>query len=212
MWLWKPYIIHKTLERAPENAVVVYLDAAYAVIKDITPLLGPLAAHDVILFHHTTPSKNFKETAADNITFEMLEKYNLNKPEVLQKTTFNGQIIIAKNTPRARAFIKEWLEISKDEVVLLRSTFKPERQLPTFNGRCGVDQDSLFVAASLYPDGVTFITGDDIRGILTNVYRKPNTAWRSCLPDGVGFHKISHFGYNAPWMVWLREKIAWLFG
>lgn len=192
--------------------MVVYLDGAYAVIKHIDPLLAHLAAHDVVLFQHATPSTNFKETAADSIPFEILEKYNLNKPDVLQKTSFNTQIVIAKNTPRARAFIKKWLDISKDEVVLMRSTFKPERQLPAFNGRYGPEQDSLFVAASLYPDGVTFITGDDIRGIVTNVYRKPDTAWRSCLPEGVGFHKISHFGYNAPWMVWLREKIAWFFG
>ena len=211
LWLWKPYIMLKTLEQVPEGSIVVYIDGSFVIKKNVDSLLEGLGEDDVLLLEHATPSKNFKETAIQAISIEILKKFNFDTKEFWHKNVVCTPLVIMRNTQRARDFVGHWLAVSKDPDVMMRTTFAQKSQHPEFNGRYGPEQDSLFLTAQLYPKGVGYLTLDNLHGILTNVYRKSSTAWVSCLAEAVGFHQISHFGYNSAWMIWLREKLANLF-
>lgn len=211
LWLWKPYIILKTLEQVPENSVVIYIDGSFVLKKNIDPLLEPLGGQDVLLLEHATPSKNFKETAIQAIPVEILKKFNFDKKETWDKNVVCTPLVIVRNTKRGRDFVAHWVALSKDREVMMRTIVEKKDQHPQFTGRYGPEQDTLFLAAQLYPNGVGYLNLDNLRGILTNVYRKSHTAWISCLAEAAGFHQISYFGYNSAWMVWLREKLSNLF-
>ena len=49
-WLWKPYIIKKTLEKCNEGDVVFYADAASFFVRDMTPIFDTIRKNSVVCF------------------------------------------------------------------------------------------------------------------------------------------------------------------
>lgn len=135
-WLWKPYIILKTLNMVPENDVVVYMDTGVAITKDITPLVNLLAHKDLILFQ-STPGQT-----AGTIKRDALYLTGLDDEKYLRKTSLSAGFLVVKNTPYARDFLKKWLTYMCDPRILTDdpSTILPE--YPLFHSH-GHDQAVL---------------------------------------------------------------------
>lgn len=49
-WLWKPYLIAKTLDAVPDGDVVIYTDAGVSFASDPRPLIDLAAHHPVVTF------------------------------------------------------------------------------------------------------------------------------------------------------------------
>lgn len=218
VWLWKPYILCKALERLPENSIVVYTDAPTLFIKPVDKYLTLMGDEDVLLIEMRNDAKGQICTAGETINQENLARYGLDTPEVWAKTEIRTCFYIVRNTPRGRHFAQKWLEISSRPEVLLRTDYDPKNQHhKSVNASGCPEQDTIFMTKELYPDGVITVPWSQWKGNVINVWRKNNAdskardanpEWFSFVPEFAGFHKISHFGYNAAWMVWLRGKIA----
>ena len=115
-WLWKPWIILNTLERIPENAVLVYSDTGLVLRNPIRELIDLSTKHDIILFE-----------------YDPLEKWglpiNIAKREVFialecdEEKCHRGRhvwagILILRNTAISRAFIKQWLAYCSNENII----------------------------------------------------------------------------------------------
>lgn len=106
-WIWKPYIILKTLESVPENDVILYFDAGIKIIKDLTPLINLTKDHDIILFER--PVKNRRYTKRDAMVL-----MNMDDEKYLEKNILAGGLAFFKNTKKSREFVRTWLKYCED--------------------------------------------------------------------------------------------------
>lgn len=57
-WLWKPYIILKSLEKMRDNDIIIYADCGIEILHSLNPLISLLDKQDIILFANS----NFHNT------------------------------------------------------------------------------------------------------------------------------------------------------
>lgn len=103
-WLWKPYLIKKTLEESNDNDYIFYCDSGAFVINKLELLVNDLnkANQDIMGFElpliesQWTKKEAFINLGCDNDAF-----YNSN--QIL------ASFILIKNTEESRAFFNEYL-------------------------------------------------------------------------------------------------------
>lgn len=99
-WLWKPYIIQKSLQQINDNEWLLYCDAGIEILSPIDSLTQ--LGRDIVLFHNRYPHMDWCKMDVLNA---MLPKWNDRKKRQVQ-----ASVILVKNTVRARRFINEWLK------------------------------------------------------------------------------------------------------
>ncbi len=114
-WLWKPYIILKTLESMPENAVLIYADSAIHFKKSMRPLIDLAKEHDIILTEYMMHSYNSVRTIA---TREILEKMDCTSEKCKKSPHIWAGFSVYRNTPKARKFVRTWLDYCSDEEII----------------------------------------------------------------------------------------------
>lgn len=107
-WLWKPYIILKTMEEVPEGDIVFYMDAGVALHKPIDSLISRLADRDIIIFQSIFPSK-------PNIKRDLLKMMDADNEEVRGGMDIQASYIMLRNNQHARDFVKKWLSWCENE-------------------------------------------------------------------------------------------------
>lgn len=114
-YVWKPYIIEKTLEQLPENSYLFYIDVGCVLHKKGVPRLleyvDMLASSDksVLGFQLTHKEKTWTK-------MDLLERMNYTRPEELDTYQCLSGIILFKNTPDGRAFVHQWRTIMEENV------------------------------------------------------------------------------------------------
>jgi len=106
-WLWKPYMILKTLKMYPDNTVVVYADSGVVFSKPLAPLLKMLDEAPLIFVTHEKPI-----SVRQHLTMEARNILGIkdNDPRLdVQKVW--ACFMVIKNTPQARSFVEEWLKL-----------------------------------------------------------------------------------------------------
>lgn len=118
-WLWKPYIILKTLKMMPENDVLLYVDSSGIFMNHIDSLLDLVNNHDFVLFPNIHNNRGYvKKIAVDSI---------LSGDEtVLDKKQIDGSILLIRNTSKVREIIKTWLEYCENPDLLTDLAMKDE--------------------------------------------------------------------------------------
>jgi hypothetical protein len=113
-WLWKSYIINKTLEKLNENDILFYLDSKYYFLEDFKGLYDDyLLTNDILIFKNkpNEPSYFMKNWCK----MDVIVKYDI-YDEVFNKNAdicWAGAIILKKNK-NSEKYMKEWLDISCD--------------------------------------------------------------------------------------------------
>jgi hypothetical protein len=111
-WLWKPYIIQKTLDKIPENDIVFYLDSGDSFKRGLAGYLRrTMANHDMVLVPGTWPQHKF--TKRDCFVF-----MNCDNEEYWNAFQVEAGIHVVKNNHRGRELIAEWLKWCKDENII----------------------------------------------------------------------------------------------
>jgi len=112
MWLWKPYVILKTMHTAPEGAIIIYLDSAFYIKKPVTHLIDMMGSNDVLLVHDRD-RKNGSYIKGDSFALTGCFSEDCRNGDLLW-----GAIVVVRNNKESRAFIQEWLSNSKDPRIL----------------------------------------------------------------------------------------------
>ena len=149
-WLWKPWIILRTLETVPEDAIVVYMDSGVLFRNSVTPLIELATDQEIILFEYD------------------IEEYwgkpiNVTKREIFIALDCDNEIChqgkhvwagaaVFRNTVRSRAFVKEWLDHCMNEKLLTDALDPSVQQYPNFV-RQYHDEAILNTLYNKYPEG-----------------------------------------------------------
>jgi hypothetical protein len=121
-YVWKPYVILKTLNLLPENSILVYTDAGIQFKKDLRPLIDQYS-NITDVSGIITEMQEMARSKRD--AFVILDS---DHPSVAITNQVATGVIIMKNTPKVREFISWWLAalqtkfvISEEESKLLES-------------------------------------------------------------------------------------------
>mgnify|MGYP005819933063 CR=1 FL=1 len=115
-WLWKPYIIYKTLERVDDGDIVFYSDAGSRFIKKIDPIFDALQKNDmgIIAFEM---SGNHKEN--EYCRRSVMEQV-LGKAESVYDTDQNmASFIGTKKCKLSLEIIGAWLDLCQNPDLIL---------------------------------------------------------------------------------------------
>ncbi|CAG34747.1 hypothetical protein [Desulfotalea psychrophila] len=112
-WLWKPYIIQKTLELLAYGDFLFYCDSGSHFIGSIDPLIdiSTQRSQDVIVFDLEHIEKRWTKRDAFVLLGCDEEKYK----ETMQRI---GGFVLIKKTDRSLSFFDEYLRYAQDERIL----------------------------------------------------------------------------------------------
>lgn len=109
-WLWKPYIIDKTLSTLDFDDWLLYVDAGLFYINDIRQYISELESENISFCYAPTVYKEFQYTKRD--IFIMTDTdYDYIRNTVQHQS---GALII-KKTEENISFIKEWLYYMQED-------------------------------------------------------------------------------------------------
>ena len=114
LWVWKPYVILKTMEKAPENAIILYLDVGFAFRGSLEGLLKLAKKQDVTLSYY--PSKEDLIHTISTKTMQLVSKCTTQ--QCLNGKHVRGGFLLLRNTPQSRSFIRRWLDLCTNKEIL----------------------------------------------------------------------------------------------
>ena len=108
-WLWKPYIIQKTLREINEGDYLFYIDAGTIAVQPVSPLIDAMnaAGQAVMAFELTHPEKNWTKRDA----FVLMD---CDAPEFFETPQRLSGYIVLKNCEATRGLVAEWLHYMED--------------------------------------------------------------------------------------------------
>lgn len=149
-WLWKPWVIMITLQKIPENAVLLYCDSGFIIKRDITPLLDLLKNHDMALAAY---SKEEGGLLGQLTKKEALTKTGCDTTACRKAPLIWAGFLCMRNTPRTRAFIHQWLTYCQDpDLILPHTKFAQQRHQ--------YDQSLLSITYFKNPQGITLVNAE----------------------------------------------------
>ena len=103
LWLWKPYLILKTLKQCSEGDIVFYCDSGACFFRKATPVFSILEGTDIWISVLPLIEKQF--TKAE--TFEILGTHGEQFTDTPQ---ISGAFLAFRKTAHSMTFVEEWLE------------------------------------------------------------------------------------------------------
>lgn len=108
-WLWKPYIILKTLEEVNDGDIIFYCDSGSYFIHNFEPIFKLLEKQDIVLF---MMYNQYEKMWTKKDTFVYMDA---DKPEYTDTKQRLGGFQLVKKTPFSLDFYKKYLEYACDK-------------------------------------------------------------------------------------------------
>lgn len=112
-WMWKPFIILEELKKLKKDDYLLYSDAQMLALENCEKLYEICHRENGILLFTNMP-----QTIECWCKRDALILSGLDTPEVRSSFDYAAMMSVWQNTPQARAFLEEWLEMCKDERML----------------------------------------------------------------------------------------------
>jgi hypothetical protein len=129
-WLWKPYLILKTLEQMPEGDVLLYADSGLLISRPISEFIADmLKTKDIVLFDYDSLEYGTASSVANGDTFAAVDCQTeacFKSPHVW------AGLVLLRNSPKSRAFIQQWLSLCQNTALLTGQPSKTPNQ-PNFS-------------------------------------------------------------------------------
>ncbi len=192
-WLWKPYVILKTMEEAPEGSIIVYADSGSIFTGSIMPILKHLEKCDGILYRYSEDAFATTDKIIDPQVAEELKAAEY--PDFKTKKHLWAGFIVLRNCAATREFVKQWLELCTN---------------PNFIKGYGKgwhlhDQALLNIMFLKNPGNLVALPGSDFDRILKWNHRHPNEASYSLMPyQQQSMSYYEHKAWRFPPLKWLR--------
>lgn len=109
-WLWKPYIIQKSLEKLKKGDILIYIDAGVLIIDSLAPIIE--------ICNSQSPIMVFENHALDNATWTKRDcfiKMDLDNEAAWKSSQCDASLIVVKKSKESEDFIDEWLFYAKNE-------------------------------------------------------------------------------------------------
>ncbi len=163
LWLWKPYLILKTIDSLHPGDIIVYADAGISFVNSITHLIPFLdkANNDILVFDY--PLLNVDWTKAEAF------KYANFTPESNTRQIYGGFIIL-KVSDKSRTIVSEWYELCRDERILSPKIFDKSLSEQPFFKAHREDQSVLTIVA--YKNGVSALPDPSDYGLFDFCFKQ----------------------------------------
>lgn len=213
MWIWKPYIISRTMENAPEGSIIIYVDSAFKIRKPIARFLEQLGDSDIMLIQ----DHDFKTGAyTKGDTFYLMD---CKDDACRQSSLIWSAILIVKNTSNSRSFIKKWLKACQEEQALNATAYNYMPNYPEYKWH-DFEESLLSIVYHKNPEGIKLLSYKDVDDYFVWFHRKNSKsasakAWYTVY----GTEPVINFGdsskklpstgiLNLAPIVWLRKELA----
>ena len=194
-WLWKPYVILKTLKMMQENDILLYLDSSSVLKEGVYKLLETAKTHEITVFPNFHKNRGYLKR-------DILAKILNDNPSILDQTNIEGNIILLRNTAKTREFIEEWLKYCEDPDLITDSPSKNE--YPDFKDN---RHDQAILTALYYKNPEKFNLYADYPARLESVIVTRRRNQCSMIP--ITFNDKTKFS----WLDGLKYRsIIWLIG
>lgn len=112
-WIWKPYIIAKTLQEIDEGDYLLYMDVGGFLEADVYLLIDAMEEQgtDIMVFALPYPERCFAKRDA----FILM---GCDTPEYVETKHRLASFVLLKKTDRAQRFVEEWLQYCEDERIV----------------------------------------------------------------------------------------------
>lgn len=158
-WLWKPWIILKTLNTVPENAVVIYADTGFVFRGSVMALVESAQQNDIILTSYTPAI--FKSSVEKHASRKILEMMNCDTPACRKEPHLWAGFLVLRNTPKSRAFIKQWLYYCSNPNILLNAVSDSRPPYPGYVNHMD-DETVLAVLRAREPAGKSLLPAEEL--------------------------------------------------
>jgi hypothetical protein len=153
-WLWKPYVILKTLVTLDPGDWLMYTDSGMYFVRDPWPFILPhearIGERGILAMGRT--GLNSQYTKRD--TFLLM---GLDEPHYRDAPQITASMMVCRNTPLARNFIEEWLAYARDPRIL---TDLPNTQgLPNYPDFRDHRHDQSILSLLAMKHDIAFVSG-----------------------------------------------------
>jgi len=109
-WIWKPYLILKTMELMDYNDVISYTDAGCTILnngeynkhqEDMTKLIQRCKQCEILFTSTSQPEKYYSKT-------DLIKYLNMDTNEVLNSAQYQAGVLFIKKTRRTVKFLNHW--------------------------------------------------------------------------------------------------------
>jgi hypothetical protein len=152
-WIWKPYLILKTLYTMNEGDILVYCDSGAKFRDSILPAIEKMKG-SIMLFYYDAHDSEKRWTKKD--IFVRLNA--VDNKDVLNIPHIESGFLILKKSSDSIEFINKWLELSKD-FHLISDEQSNEPNFPEFIENRH-DQSLLSVLGKVYKDKYNIVFDD----------------------------------------------------
>jgi len=118
-WLWKPYIILKTLKELNEGDVLLYVDSGVIFKKNIKGLISKFKSSNLDIMLFELPLVEIQWTKK-----KVFDYLNITNHDLLYSNQIMGTILGFKKSMESIIFVEKWLELCRDKQLLFPSKSK----------------------------------------------------------------------------------------
>lgn len=115
LWLWKPFLIEKTIHDMHDGEWLFYVDSATVFIRPVSHLIKCAQENGTDIMLYELPLLDRQFTKKECYDALGLTDYSQNQT----LATF----LLLKNTEKARAFVQEWLSLCEQKPLLSQENF-----------------------------------------------------------------------------------------
>ncbi|HQZ88135.1 MAG TPA: hypothetical protein PLV31_04335 [Gammaproteobacteria bacterium] len=157
-WLWKPYLILKTLRQVPDGSIVMYADSGALIRKPLTNYIhqGITQGKDIVLFAYDPRLYGYAGRCASGDAFAAMNCLN---DSCRNSHHVWAGIIVIRNSIQSRAFIEQWLHLCEQPALLKGLNLLKTPHYPEFSHHQH-DEGLLSVLAGREAEKINFVPMD----------------------------------------------------
>lgn len=127
-WLWKPFMLQKTLVAMEDGDVLIYADSGVEIIADLTPLVDLCKSSGMVLLFGNATDTNARWTRRDCFVYT-----GCDTPEYWHGPHCDASIVLVCKSGASTAFIDQWLQLCCNPAILTDApNIGGEPNLPEF--------------------------------------------------------------------------------
>jgi len=106
LFLWKPYIIYKTLQSFKDEDVLIYSDVDTIFLDSIYPLIDLMSQHNKDILVFDSPNKEYQYTK-----YNLCEDLGLTDESIITSRQRYASYNLWRKTDASLSFAKQWLDL-----------------------------------------------------------------------------------------------------